>query len=256
MLVLSRGRNDKVVFPSLGVSVEILRVAGNKVRLGIDAPDDVRVLRHEIADQFVGDSQLPTDAKPPRLTHAMRNRLQNVTLGLHVLHKKLESGDSNDADSTLFEIIRELKALEGQVDPSACTADPPAPNRPWRALLVEDDANESELMACYLRMSGFEVDTAEDGLQAMVHLSKRERPDVVLMDMRMPRFDGKRTVATMRSNPDYNGVKIFAVSGTERSAIGVDIGPSGVDRWFSKPVNPQKIVDAIQHDVCGVPVTA
>ena len=52
MLVLSRGRNDKVVFPTLGISVEILRVAGNKVRLGIEAPQEVPVHRHEVSDRI------------------------------------------------------------------------------------------------------------------------------------------------------------------------------------------------------------
>ena len=52
MLVLSRGRNDKVVFPTLGISVEILRVAGNKVRLGIDAPHEIPVHRHEVSERM------------------------------------------------------------------------------------------------------------------------------------------------------------------------------------------------------------
>ena len=52
MLVLSRRRNDKVVFPSLGVSVEVLRVGRNKVQLGIDAPADSLVYRREIADRI------------------------------------------------------------------------------------------------------------------------------------------------------------------------------------------------------------
>ena len=52
MLVLSRGHNDKVVFPTLGISVEILRVAGNKVRLGIEAPEEIPVHRHEVHERM------------------------------------------------------------------------------------------------------------------------------------------------------------------------------------------------------------
>ena len=48
MLVLSRGLNEKVVFPTLGITVDILRLAGSKVRLGIDAPREIPVMREEL----------------------------------------------------------------------------------------------------------------------------------------------------------------------------------------------------------------
>ena len=51
MLVLSRKENEKVLFPHLGIAVQILRVGGGKVRLGIEAPGDVSVVRHEIASE-------------------------------------------------------------------------------------------------------------------------------------------------------------------------------------------------------------
>ena len=54
MLVLSRGPTDKIVFPNLDITVEILRIGRNRVRVGIDAPKDVRVLRHELADEQSG----------------------------------------------------------------------------------------------------------------------------------------------------------------------------------------------------------
>lgn len=48
MLVLSRRQNEEVTFPELGVSVEVLRVKGSTVRLGIRAPRSIRVLRGEL----------------------------------------------------------------------------------------------------------------------------------------------------------------------------------------------------------------
>jgi carbon storage regulator len=52
MLVLSRNSHEKIVFPTLGVSVEILQVKGNKVRIGIDAPAGIPVHRSEVAERM------------------------------------------------------------------------------------------------------------------------------------------------------------------------------------------------------------
>lgn len=51
MLVLSRRESEKIFFPDLGISLEIVRVKGNTVRVGINAPQEVRVLRGELMDR-------------------------------------------------------------------------------------------------------------------------------------------------------------------------------------------------------------
>lgn len=48
MLVLSRRKDESIVLPGLGITIEVIRVNGNKVRLGIKAPDSVRILRGEL----------------------------------------------------------------------------------------------------------------------------------------------------------------------------------------------------------------
>lgn len=262
MLVLSRGRNDKVVFPTLGITVEILRLAGTKVRLGIDAPKDIPVLREEIVGSGGAYAAAPRtdESAKDRLTHATRNRLQKATLGLRLVQRMLETGHADDIEPTVFNIFNELKSLEDEL--TGPSEPPPATNRPapqsshCRALVVEDDANECELLAGYLRLTGFEVETAADGLQAMVQLAKRDRPDIVLLDMKMPRFDGTKTVSAIRQNPDYRALKIFAVTGTDQGETSVKIGPEGVDRWFLKPVDPEQLVSAIQSELNAELATA
>ena len=262
MLVLSRGRNDKVVFPTLGISVEILRVAGNKVRLGIEAPHEIPVHRHEVSERMAASGETSTLKFPTtvgqlaaKLNHDTRNRLNAAALGLHLLHRKLETNDLTDAESTIFKIFNELKAIEGQLDgkpaakSSTTETSTDREGEPHhRALVVEDDDNERELLAGCLRVSGFDVDTAADGLQAMVRLTERA-PDVVLLDIRMPRFDGRKTISAIRSNPDYRDLKLFAVSGTRPEHSNITLGPGGVDRWFTKPLNPKTLIEALRDEL-------
>ncbi len=258
MLVLSRGRNDKVVFPTLGISVEILRVAGNKVRLGIEAPHEIPVHRHEVSQRIEAGEEnsqtvrfpAPRKSAVAQLTHDMRNRLNAAALGLHLLHRNIETGDLSDAEATIFKIFNELKAMENELEQPSRMKPAPIVEQHFRALVVEDNDNERELLAGCLRANGYEVETAADGLQAMVRLTQKA-PDVVLLDIRMPRFDGRKTISAIRKNPDYRGVKLFAVSGTKPEEVDISVGPNGVDRWFTKPLNPNALLDAIRDEVCA-----
>ena len=58
MLVLSRRIEEKIVLPGLGVTLQVLSIKGNTVRLGIDAPLDVKVLREELLSQTEAAPQL------------------------------------------------------------------------------------------------------------------------------------------------------------------------------------------------------
>lgn len=247
MLVLSRGLQDKILFPNLGVTVEILRIAGNQVRVGVDAPKDIRILRHELAEEQSGQHHAkvgPTHG--PSLTHQLRNRLNTAHVALGLMEKQLNAGLHDQALHTLQRAISEFDTIDSEASAKA-TTQPIDDSRPTcpRALLVEDDPNESELLAGFLKLSGFEVDTAMDGLQAMVQLARHDRPDVVLLDMHMPRMNGPKTVRSIRSNPSYTGVKLFAVTGADPADMDVEIGPRGVDRWFNKPIKPQDLVDSM-----------
>jgi carbon storage regulator CsrA len=246
MLVLSRRQDDKIVFPNLGITVEVLKIAGRCVRIGVQAPPNVRVLRHELAEK------LDQTAPPPLLAtqntshdHRLRNRLNKATIGLQLAQKQLEVGQLQNADETLAKVLSEFQTLD---DDFGKRDEQPTSAAIRRALLVEDDANESELLAGFLRLSGFNVDTACDGYDALEYLSEHSQPDIVLLDMQMPRCDGPTTVSEIRRNPQYSGLKVFAVSGGIADDMGVTIGPSGVDRWFRKPLNPQTLVAELNRD--------
>ena len=82
MLVLTRSRNQRIVFPTLGIRLEIVRVAGKRVQIGIDAPQEVPVHRDEVAERIdsghdASEYQALESARPPRINGAARARIRH-----------------------------------------------------------------------------------------------------------------------------------------------------------------------------------
>jgi carbon storage regulator CsrA len=256
MLVLSRRVDDRIVFPSVGINLQILRVRGSNVRIGIEAPPDLPVLRHELYEEK--DLPKPSaeilDAR--QLRHCLRNGLNVAKIGFQLAIRQLDVGQIDMTRATLERALAEIHdqerkslgaGVEGSHQPTCKQTDT---SNKRRALLVEDNPNECELLAGYLRISGYQVETAKDGLEAMTRLAtKQSRPDVVLLDMRMPRLDGPKMVSAIRGNPDYSGLRLFAVSGVSHEEANVRVGPRGVDGWFLKPVNPAELVDQLNREL-------
>ncbi len=244
MLVLSRRPNETIVFPGLGVTVEILKIKGNIARVGIQAPRDLEILRGELVrgDEHWRPAETREREPQKSLSHEMRNRLNLATIGLALLKRQLGTGQMQQANLTVQRVLDELAVLDKDAQGSDAVI------KSLRALLVEDSATERQLLAGYLRKSGFQVDTAGDGAEAIDYLAHQPRPDVVLMDMMMPTCDGPTAVRAIRCNPRLEGLKIFAVSGASPSKLGLETGPRGIDRWFQKPLDPEQLVDEISRD--------
>ena len=139
MLVLSRREDDKIIFPNLGITVEVLRIAGRSVRLGVKAPPHVRVLRHELADKCAraadeveSVSQLAEGLTLPQMSnHDLRNRLNKASLGLSLVQKLLELGRVATADETLESVLAEFQSLENDLAVHPSGPPSPAPGRCW-----------------------------------------------------------------------------------------------------------------------------
>jgi CheY-like chemotaxis protein len=127
-------------------------------------------------------------------------------------------------------------------------------NHTPQALVVEDSATERRLLEAFLEVSGFEVTSARDGQDALEYLSMHARPDVVLLDMMMPRLDGPAFVRAVRSDPKLRGLSIFALSGLGPEDFDIPTGPLGVDRWYEKPVDPKALVSDVAIYLTNAPV--
>lgn len=249
MLVLTRRGDQSIVFPELDISIQILRVRGNVVKVGIDAPSDITVLRKEVMD----DPDHPEiQSRRSKLNHEIRGHLHQAMLGVSLLSKKVDNGMADDVDNELDKIVRGLTEIAEIVrDPVKAKPVVKSNDAPHvRALLVEDDVNQSELLAGYLKLSGFDVTVAEDGADALDLLAEStELPDVVLLDMQMPRLNGPETIARIRRDPMLGSLRVFAVSGTSPMEFGVVEGPGGIDRWFPKPLDPESLVRSLRTEL-------
>lgn len=243
MLVLSRRVGEEIVIPHLGITIQYLGAKGSAAKIGLSAPPDVSIVRGELAGQ-------PRRAPEPQpsLSHELCNRLNKLALMLHIYRKQLESNQPVQAQATLDRAV----ALLGELDRDFVKEQTrPAAPRALRSLIVDDDANERELLAGVLEMNGCDCRTAADGLDALDYLAANERPDFVLLDMWMPRCDGPQTLARIRRDGRLKDLKVFAVSGASPLELGIKPGPDGLDGWFSKPLNPAALWDGIQASLVG-----
>ncbi|MFK5211010.1 response regulator transcription factor [Propionibacterium freudenreichii] len=106
-------------------------------------------------------------------------------------------------------------------------------------LVVDDDQAVRDSLARSLHYSGYEVETAEDGLEALAKLSNLH-PDAVVMDVMMPRLDGLETTKMLRANG--NDVPILVL--TARDAVGdrVDGLDAGADDYMVKPFSLEELL--------------
>lgn len=243
MLVLSRHPSEKIVFPDLDVAIQVVSIKSGAVRLGIEAPPEVIVCREEILDRphaAAGRPEVPApaltaEAQARHLRHQVRNRLNAATVGLALLRQQLRRGLHEAAGHTLGKLDEEFQELRRLSAPP----EKPRPARVRKALIVEDDRNECELLAGFLRLSGVDVATAGDGTDALDYLRHNGRPDVVLLDMVLPRCDGATTLREIRRNPANAGLRVFAMTGHAREQFQLD---GGVDDWLQKPLNPEDLL--------------
>ena len=247
MLVLSRKEEQKILFPALGISLEILHIKGSTVRVGIDAPMEVRILRDELVDGGTIDDHV--NRLPRELRHEFRNELNAISIASHLFKQEMECGSFDDAALTFDKLVQRLerisksKLLASKLPSLSLSSPSVTAIKPLRALVVEDDANERELLAGFLRLQGYQVDTAADGQEAFEYLQANVDTAIVLVDMRMPRCDGPTAIRRIRENRNLDQVKIFAISGSppeENQSASED-----VNGWFMTPLNPQLLIESL-----------
>jgi CheY-like chemotaxis protein len=239
---------EKIVVPTFNVTVEVVKIGRQSVQLSIDAPPDVSVVCGGAQDRAM-------EGKQARFMRQLCERLKTTAQSLGLMRLQLDAGMLEEVRTALVQFRDEFQMLrygvEGEMEEAAAKPRSKA-RKPRRALLVEDDRNQRELLAGFLRQSGLMVDTAGDGADALDYLGTHARPDVVLLDMGLPCVDGPTMVRELRGNPDFGGLKIFGVTGRLPEDFDLEHGPRGIDRWFQKPLDPAVFFHDLAEELDGV----
>nr|WP_208818254.1 response regulator [Streptomyces marokkonensis] len=119
------------------------------------------------------------------------------------------------------------------------------PGASGRVLVVDDNKVIRQLIRVNLELEGIEVVTAADGAECLdvVH---QVRPDLVTLDVAMPRLDGLRTAGRLRADPRTRDIPLAIVSACTQYEVesGLDVG---VDAFLAKPFDPQELVRLVRE---------
>lgn len=113
-----------------------------------------------------------------------------------------------------------------------------------KVLVVDDELYILHILDFSLAAEGFEVITAEDGEQA-VTMAKSEQPDLVVLDVMMPKIDGYEACRKLKQDPNMKDVPVILLTAKGRDIdrkLGLEVG---ADDYITKPFSPSKLIDKI-----------
>ena len=109
-------------------------------------------------------------------------------------------------------------------------------------LIVDDQASVRQLLQDYLSEQGFRTVTANDG-QAALHIARHENPDLVLLDIMMPRMDGYQFLRSFRAEKETPVIIITAREEETDAVLGLDLG---ADDYVIKPFRMRELTARIR----------
>lgn len=114
-----------------------------------------------------------------------------------------------------------------------------------RILLVDDNLQNLELMQAYLEGLPCRISTATDGVQAIAAVD-RERPDLILLDVMMPRMSGFEVCQKIKSNPATREIVVIMVTALHEVGDYERAVECGTDDFLTKPVNKLELVTRVR----------
>ena len=115
-----------------------------------------------------------------------------------------------------------------------------------KILVVDDEPNIVLSLEFLMKQAGFQVRTASDGEAALAAIAT-ETPDLVLLDVMMPRKNGYEVCQAVRANPDWKGIRIIMLTAKGREVEREKGLALGADDYITKPFSTQEVVERVRE---------
>ena len=115
-----------------------------------------------------------------------------------------------------------------------------------RILVIEDQEDNRRIIRDLLTSAGYALVEAVDG-EAGVRLAEAERPDLILMDIQLPRLDGYEATRRIRADPDLRAIPIIAVTSYALSGDEAKATAAGCDAYVAKPFSPRELLAKVRQ---------
>ena len=115
-----------------------------------------------------------------------------------------------------------------------------------RVLICDDDPVILRLLEVNLELEGYDVLLAHDGAEA-VEVARAEKPDLVILDIMMPKLDGYQTCAELKADDDTKDIPVIFLSAKAQQSD-IDKGKQfGVSDYLTKPFDPNDLIEVVER---------
>jgi two-component system cell cycle response regulator DivK len=115
-----------------------------------------------------------------------------------------------------------------------------------RILVVEDQADNRQIIRDVLAPTDYEITEAENGVEALAAIAK-QRPDLILMDIQLPIMDGYEATRRIKADASLRSIPIIAVTSYALSGEEKKARAAGCDDYVPKPFSPRQLLAKIRH---------
>lgn len=115
-----------------------------------------------------------------------------------------------------------------------------------KILVVDDERHIVRLVEVNLARAGYDVVTAYDGVEALEKV-KTEEPDMIVLDVMMPRMDGFEALKRLQADPDTQDIPVIMLTAKAQDADIFRGWSSGVSSYLTKPFNPRELLTFVER---------